>query len=339
MKKESMVCAVVVSYNRKDLLIECLEALLKQTRPVEGIYIIDNASMDGTPDMLKKSGYITEIPPHNLKEPWEKEFEIENLLNKNKVKIYYLRMDKNTGGAGGFYEGVKRGYERGYEWLWLMDDDGIPSEYCLESLLLDAQKNKLMVINPLVINKEEPKMLSFGFDENILTVEDAIKLADKEGIIHNKANPFNGTLLHSNVIEKVGFIKREMFIWGDETEYFLRIRKNGFNYATSCNAKFFHPKGKIVVESIFWGIIKLPIKSSKLEMNFYRNIGYLGRKYENFWGLKLLIKYIIFFIFKKQFSKLICFLKYYFDGWMNKYKLPPNLDIESKNTRSSKSSI
>ena len=56
------VCVVVVTYNRKELLIECLEALSKQTRPLDGIYIIDNASADGTPELLlgkglKKNGY------------------------------------------------------------------------------------------------------------------------------------------------------------------------------------------------------------------------------------------------------------------------------------------
>jgi len=68
------VCAVVVTYNRKNLLIECLEALRKQTRPIQGIYLIDNASTDGTPELLLEKGYISELPPQNLKEPWEKEF-------------------------------------------------------------------------------------------------------------------------------------------------------------------------------------------------------------------------------------------------------------------------
>jgi rhamnopyranosyl-N-acetylglucosaminyl-diphospho-decaprenol beta-1,3/1,4-galactofuranosyltransferase len=117
------VCAVVVTYNRKNLLIECLEALRKQTRPIQGIYLIDNASTDGTPELLLEKGYISELPPENLKEPWEKEFIIQNLTNGEEIKLHYVRMHENTGGAGGFYEGVKRGYERGYDWLWLMDDD------------------------------------------------------------------------------------------------------------------------------------------------------------------------------------------------------------------------
>ena len=69
--RDNTVCAVVVTYNRKNLLLECLEAIRKQTRPVDAIYIIDNASTDGTPEVLKENGYILELPPFNLSEPYE----------------------------------------------------------------------------------------------------------------------------------------------------------------------------------------------------------------------------------------------------------------------------
>ncbi|MDW8464040.1 MAG: glycosyltransferase [Geminocystis sp.] len=120
------VCAIVVTYNRKKLLLECLEAIRRQTRPVQGIYIIDNASTDGTPEFLKENGYINELPPENLAKPWEREFTIENLVDGKEIRVYYVRMHENTGGAGGFHEGVKRAYEKGYDWLWLMDDDVEP---------------------------------------------------------------------------------------------------------------------------------------------------------------------------------------------------------------------
>ncbi len=51
------------------------------------------------------------------------------------IEIHYIRMDKNTGGAGGFHEGIKRGYKAGYDWLWLMDDDTIPSSEALSLLV------------------------------------------------------------------------------------------------------------------------------------------------------------------------------------------------------------
>ena len=58
MSNKETICAVVVTYNRKELLIECLEALLKQTRQLDGIYIIDNSSKDETPELLKEKGFL-----------------------------------------------------------------------------------------------------------------------------------------------------------------------------------------------------------------------------------------------------------------------------------------
>ncbi|MGC9079983.1 MAG: glycosyltransferase, partial [Nanopusillaceae archaeon] len=97
------VCAVVVTYNRKELLSECLEALKRQIKPIQGIYLIDNASTDGTPELLLEKGYINELPPKSLSEPWEKEFEIKNLTDGNPIRLHYVRMHENTGGAGGFH--------------------------------------------------------------------------------------------------------------------------------------------------------------------------------------------------------------------------------------------
>ena len=96
------VAAVIVTYNRKELLCECLDALLAQSFPLAGIVLIDNAGSDGTGALLKEKGYL------------------ESGLCK------YIRMEVNTGGAGGFHEGVKRAYDEGYDWLWLMDDDVEP---------------------------------------------------------------------------------------------------------------------------------------------------------------------------------------------------------------------
>ena len=52
------VTAVVVTYNRKDLLIECLEAIQSQSYPVSSILLIDNASTDGTHDALNDKGFL-----------------------------------------------------------------------------------------------------------------------------------------------------------------------------------------------------------------------------------------------------------------------------------------
>jgi len=226
------VCAIVVTYNRKDLLIECLEALKTQTRPIQGIYLIDNASTDGTPELLLEKAYISELPPQNLEEPWEKEFIIRNLTDIGDIKLHYVRMHENTGGAGGFYEGVKRGYERGYDWLWLMDDDAEPKEDALGKLLLNNTEDVLCLC-PLIVNKKSNKVQNYHHKKFNFYMKD-IPLSNETNIEHYqnnvfdiKANAFVGPLIKGKAIDFVGFPNSDLFIWGDDTEYTYRISTKG----------------------------------------------------------------------------------------------------------------
>jgi GT2 family glycosyltransferase len=220
--KKETVCAVVVTYNRKNLLLECLEAIRRQTRPVDGIYIIDNASDDGTPELLKEKGYIPELPPFNISESYEIEHKISNLVDGNPIKVFYVRMHENTGGAGGFYEGVKRGYERGYDWLWLMDDDGLPEKDCLMNLYKCI--DDLNIVGSLVVTSDNSSELAckmrvvdslgnFIPRSYFSNVEEVRKQA-KNGIYYGLPNFFNSILIKKEVIAKVGFPNKESFYMG-----------------------------------------------------------------------------------------------------------------------------
>lgn len=315
------VCGVVVTFNRKDLLKDCLKALTEQTRPLDAILIVDNASTDNTPQALLELGYIHELPPDKIFEPYEAEFssKINNVENEN-IKIIYIRMNENTGGAGGFHMGQKRSFELGYDWIWLMDDDGYPAEDCLSILLENSVRKNLKVCNPLVINIENCDVLSFGLSNDLMTVQSAIN-ASIDGIIINQANPFNGTLMHYDSIKNAGFIKREMFIWGDETEYFKRLSSIGHEFATVTTALFYHPASKTHYSEILFGLFKIAKKPEKLEMNFYRNQGYLNMKYGSIFSHRSAAKIFIFFLLEGEFKKAILSLAYYMDGMLNKYKL------------------
>ena len=60
------VCAVVVTYNRKNLLREGLQNLLRQSRPLDAIVVIDNKSTDDTAQMLASE--FPQIPVVHLPE-------------------------------------------------------------------------------------------------------------------------------------------------------------------------------------------------------------------------------------------------------------------------------
>ena len=96
------IWAVVVTWNRRLLLEQCLQALMSQTRACDRVLVVDNASDDGTAERLAAWG----------------------------DRITVLRLDRNTGGAGGFNAGVRAAVQGGADRIWLMDDDVLP-EPCL----------------------------------------------------------------------------------------------------------------------------------------------------------------------------------------------------------------
>ena len=108
------VAAVVVTYNRKNLLLENVQSLLGQTFSDVQIIIVDNNSSDGTQDVLQQ--FI------------------------ERKQILYFNTGANLGGAGGFSYGIRLAVEAGYEYIWVMDDDCIPQETALEVLMEKDQK-------------------------------------------------------------------------------------------------------------------------------------------------------------------------------------------------------
>ena len=101
------VVAVVVTYNRRDLLTEALSAVLAQSRAPDAVLVIDNASTDGTTEMVR-----ARFPS---------------------VRLATAR--RNTGGAGGFAYGLALALADAADLVWLMDDDTVPEPGALRAML------------------------------------------------------------------------------------------------------------------------------------------------------------------------------------------------------------
>ena len=123
------VAAVVVTYNRIKLLKECIQSIRTQTRMPEEVIVVNNNSTDGTLEWLNEQKDLTVITQQNL------------------------------GGAGGFHTGIKTAYEKGYDWVWCMDDDGLPEINALKNLLDNNHTSQIR--GPIVIDKINHERLAF----------------------------------------------------------------------------------------------------------------------------------------------------------------------------------
>jgi len=197
--------AVIVTYNRLTLLKECVEALNNQTRQTDAILVVNNGSTDDTEQWLQSQ---------------------QNL---------HFITQKNTGSGGGFKTAIRWAYQNGYSWIWCMDDDGYPKADAFEKLM-EPDLDRLYLRNCAVIDKADKKSFVWK-TKNYANVE-----AIDRNIIKGIGHPFNGTLLHRNIVERVGLPKKHYFMWGDESEYYYRItRKNKIPVCTVANSIHYHP--------------------------------------------------------------------------------------------------
>jgi rhamnopyranosyl-N-acetylglucosaminyl-diphospho-decaprenol beta-1,3/1,4-galactofuranosyltransferase len=199
------VIAVVVTYNRKDLLVACLDAALSQTRPVDHLLLLDNASTDGTEELLRAGGYL------------------------DRPDVEYVRSAENRGSSGGFADAVSRARERDSDWLWLMDDDSQPTPEVLATLLASAPASDPAVVSLC------PKVIypGGGIDLN------------QRGDFRGRLRPLDESEYRPGNHRELGFLsfvgalvrtaaargtdppKAEFFVWGDDVEYSFRLRRLG----------------------------------------------------------------------------------------------------------------
>jgi rhamnopyranosyl-N-acetylglucosaminyl-diphospho-decaprenol beta-1,3/1,4-galactofuranosyltransferase len=200
----------VVTYNRRELLVDCLAALADQTCPVDHVLVVDNASTDGTAKLLRDH-YADQVE--------------------------LVTLPVNEGGAGGFHEGLRLGHAAGHEWLWLMDDDTAPTPTALQELLraskLPGVPPASLLASKVVWNDDTLHPMNRPDIENGRTA--ALIEACEHGLMPLRTATFVSLMVHRGVIERHGLPLKRYFLWSDDVEYTARVLRTepGFFVADS----------------------------------------------------------------------------------------------------------
>lgn len=194
------ILAVVVTYNRIELLKECLSALFSQSKKDFDVLVVNNASSDGTAE------YLSTLDIGNL---------------------YFINKDVNDGGAGGFCDGMQYAVSNNYEYVWAMDDDTIPTVSALSSLWQASEfyngeygflasrslftDGTLAVMNNCLLpNGKTTESIDFSIQKDYFEILTAT---------------FVSLFVKTDIIKKYGLPVRELYLWSDDTEFTSRISK------------------------------------------------------------------------------------------------------------------
>lgn len=288
--------AVVVTHNRKALLVRCIEYLRKQAVRLDSIIVVNNGSTDGTKEWLDSQADL-------------------DVLHQ-----------ENVGGSGGFYRGIQYAYEKGYDWIWCMDDDVYPEPDCLEMLLkqddeetgmlcpLRRQERKTFLSEIKRFNLTNP-FKSLHVHE--LTLEE-VKSQDAVCI---EGMAFEGPLIKREVVERIGLPNKELFLLYDDSDYSYRAVLAGYLVKLV-------PKAILNKERFFADDDRVTqIKKGKWKLYYHiRNTVYFNKKYgKNMWVRNLrpifvMLRYQsyvlknLLFNRKYQTSDLSTFYRGYRDG-------------------------
>ena len=307
------VTAVVVTFNRKPLLLECLRSLAAQSHPVDRILVVDNASTDGTAEAVESAG----------------------------VAVDYLRVRRNGGGAEGFHYGVREALAGEVDWLWLMDDDCEPAPDALERLLAApaAGREDTAALVPAGRTADgRPLPLHRGRIVSRLARAPVQALAEAD-----YARPeaecdfasFVGPLVRASAARTAGPPLREAFLRFEDLEYSARLRPHGSMWLVG-GALVVHKEGAPLTGAdlrSLWADFsrRVPFKEQWKSLYGLRNTIYAGRRHGFVSGpaaLATVARHVIgatlFDERKARMLRLICL--YAYDGWRGVFRsVPPPL--------------
>lgn len=248
------IIAVVVTYNRMELLKRTVRCL-RQNKPLSSIVVVDNGSTDATAEWLDAQPDLTVIH------------------------------QSNVGGSGGFYTGMQYAYQAGADWIWCMDDDVFPRADCLQQLLQCADRADVGILAPRRL--QAGKLFTHEFRGYNLTNPFASMYTGKlsrqtvTGPVEIQGAAFEGPFIRREVVSRIGYPNKELFIFCDDTDYCLRAVRAGYRI-------LYVPSALMDKEKFFSDDSWSERSKKKKWKRFYqiRNAAYLNHHYGQNWAVR-----------------------------------------------------
>lgn len=186
---------VVVTYNRSGLLRHLLDSLVAMDPAPGRVLVVDNASTDDTGEV------------------------VECYRSRLSGELVYHRMETNTGGSGGFSEGIRVAYELGATWMWLMDDD------------VEVLPDGLARMGRWAHRFKSIQGRRYDYDGSIFYWQYRLSIAlgipipfapaafDERGYREMNSGCFEGMFIHRDVVARIGLPDPRFFIYWDDSVY------------------------------------------------------------------------------------------------------------------------
>jgi len=223
---------VTITFNGESVIDGFLDSVSKQDYPNFTLYVVDNNSVDQTKNKLKDADPT--------------------------ISISIIENDFNNGVAGGNNQGIKRALADGCEYIILINNDTEFEPSLITKLLSRAKNTAYKIIVPKMMYYSEPDILWFAggfFNSRMGYMNYHVGMGEKdEGQYDDREITYAPTccvLIHKSVFEEVGLMDEKYFVYFDDTDFWLRVMKNGkYKMLYIKDVEFYHKVGSLTKSKI-----------------------------------------------------------------------------------------
>lgn len=215
--KQEKVAIIIVNWNGKKFLKNCLNSIFKQTYKNFDVYFVDNGSID------ESSKYVKE----------------------NFLKVKIIQLDKNYGFAKGNNEGIKEAFkDKKVEYIVCLNNDTIVDKNWLKELVKTAEKDKKIGI------VQSKVMLNYNFIQSAGVMASDDLLFVHRGFGGKKKDYSKVTeifiaygasfLIKKETLNKIGLFDEMYFAYQEEVDLAIRARMQGYKIFYSAKSIVLH---------------------------------------------------------------------------------------------------
>jgi GT2 family glycosyltransferase len=213
-----LVVAVVVNWNRGEDTLECLRSLEQQSYPRMGIIVVDNGSEDGSPESI----------------------------HRNFPGVELIRLNHNTGFAGGFNQGIERALSQGGDYVLILNNDTVSDRLMVEKLMGDIRPGTGVAFPKIYYYDDPRRIWSVGARRQFLTLEMTDKATGQldQGQWDKVQERDYGTgcalLVPREVFAKIGLFDERYFAYYEDLDFSFRVKEAGFRMILVPEARLWH---------------------------------------------------------------------------------------------------
>jgi len=202
------ISVVIVTYNGKHYMKECLESLAKQTHLPLEVIVVDNNSSDGTVDFIKKN-----FP--------------EVKLIENKKNVFFAPANN---------QGIEKALKNNPDYVFLLNQDTVCDRNCLKEFSKEAEKKDLVLSQSLLMHHPKTDLiqnsgnnlhfLGFGYSSNYKIKRKEISFS-KDKLPSVTYGSGAALFIKTSFIKKHGGLDEKIFMYHEDTDISLRARMLG----------------------------------------------------------------------------------------------------------------